>query len=71
VPDALLLPASLRVQTPTPLPGYRNKSIKTLIANLEAGKSYPDVGDDADTQANMLCKVCTKTHLLKGWACAS
>lgn len=38
-------------------PGYKNKSIKSLIANLEAGKQYPQTGDDADTQANMLCKL--------------
>jgi len=37
--------------------GYKNKSIKTLISNLEAGKRYPAVGDETDTQANMLCKV--------------
>lgn len=37
--------------------GYRNKSVKTLIANLEAGKAYPATGDGADTQADMICKV--------------
>lgn len=42
---------------PTAAAGYRNKSIKSLIANVEAGKHYPDTGDAADTQANMLCKV--------------
>ncbi|GBF88351.1 hypothetical protein Rsub_01063 [Raphidocelis subcapitata] len=38
-------------------PGYRNKSVKTLITNLEAGQAYPACGDPTDTQANMLCKL--------------
>lgn len=37
--------------------GYRNHSIKTLLANVEAGKQYPETGDSQDTQANSLCKV--------------
>jgi hypothetical protein len=37
--------------------GYKNHSIKTLLANIEAGKQYPETGDDQDTQANSLCKV--------------
>lgn len=36
--------------------GYRNHSIKTLLANVEAGKQYPETGDSQDTQANSLCK---------------
>lgn len=38
-------------------PGYKNHSIKSLLAHVEAGKEYPDTGDDQDTQANSLCKV--------------
>jgi hypothetical protein len=37
--------------------GYKNHSIKTLLANLEEGKQYPETGDSQDTQANSLCKV--------------
>jgi hypothetical protein len=37
--------------------GYKNKSVKSLIANIEAGKAYPATGDAKDTQANSLCKV--------------
>lgn len=37
--------------------GYKNHSIKALLANLEAGKQYPETGDSQDTQANSLCKV--------------
>jgi hypothetical protein len=37
--------------------GYKNHSIKTLIANIEAGNKYPETGDSQDTQANSLCKV--------------
>lgn len=37
--------------------GYRNHSIKTLLANVEEGKQYPETGDPQDTQANSLCKV--------------
>jgi hypothetical protein len=49
-------------------PGYKNKSVKTLIANLEAGKKYPEAGDEADTQANMLCKVRLCAHACIGAA---
>jgi hypothetical protein len=38
--------------------GYQNHSIKTVIANVAAGKVYPETGDAQDTQANSLCKVC-------------
>jgi hypothetical protein len=37
--------------------GYKNKSVKSVIANIEAGKAYPATGDAEDTQANSLCKV--------------
>jgi hypothetical protein len=37
--------------------GYKNKSVKSVIANIEAGKVYPATGDAEDTQANSLCKV--------------
>jgi hypothetical protein len=37
--------------------GYKNHSIKTLIANLDAGKQYPAAGDENDTQADSMCKV--------------
>jgi hypothetical protein len=42
--------------------GYKNKSVKTLIANIEAGKQYPATGDAEDTQANSLCKVCKRAN---------
>lgn len=45
--------------------GYKNHSIKTLLANIEAGKQYPETGDDQDTQANSLCKVVGAG----GWVC--
>jgi len=32
--------------------GYKNHSIKTLIATLDAGKQDPAGGDEQDTQAN-------------------
>uniref|UniRef100_A0A383VKV4 ADP-ribosylglycohydrolase n=1 Tax=Tetradesmus obliquus TaxID=3088 RepID=A0A383VKV4_TETOB len=37
--------------------GYKNKSVKSVIANIEAGKAYPATGDAEDTQANSLCKL--------------
>eukprot|EP00882_Tetradesmus_deserticola_P033917 GHRQ01038788.1.p1 GENE.GHRQ01038788.1~~GHRQ01038788.1.p1 ORF type:complete len:169 (+),score=54.80 GHRQ01038788.1:10-516(+) len=37
--------------------GYRNKSVKSLLANIEEGRVYPATGDAEDTQANSLCKV--------------
>lgn len=37
--------------------GYRNHSIKNMIANIEAGKRHPETGDPQDTQADSLCKV--------------
>lgn len=44
--------------------GYRNHSIKNMIANVEAGKAFPETGDPADTQADSLCKVSTRRVLL-------
>lgn len=44
---------------------YKNKSIKSVIANLEAGKRYPATGDETDTQANMLCKVGAAAGVVK------
>eukprot|EP00882_Tetradesmus_deserticola_P009155 GHRQ01009657.1.p1 GENE.GHRQ01009657.1~~GHRQ01009657.1.p1 ORF type:complete len:356 (+),score=159.95 GHRQ01009657.1:262-1329(+) len=37
--------------------GYRNKSVKSLLANIEEGRVYPATGDAEDTQANSLCKL--------------
>eukprot|EP00878_Enallax_costatus_P019783 GHUV01020885.1.p1 GENE.GHUV01020885.1~~GHUV01020885.1.p1 ORF type:complete len:325 (+),score=106.22 GHUV01020885.1:330-1304(+) len=47
-------------------PGYKNKSIKSLIANVDAGKAYPETGDSQDTQANSLCKVPLITAIYAG-----
>ncbi|KAF6253565.1 ADP-ribosylation/Crystallin J1 [Scenedesmus sp. NREL 46B-D3] len=37
--------------------GYKNKSVKSLLANIEEGRAYPATGDAEDTQANSLCKL--------------
>lgn len=46
--------------------GYRNHSIKTLLANVEEGKQYPETGDSQDTQANSLCKLPAITAVYAG-----
>lgn len=51
--------------------GYKNHSIKTLLANVEAGKQYPETGDSQDTQANSLCKVTMDGAAVAFCACSA
>lgn len=44
--------------------GYKNKSVKTVVANLALGKTYPETGDSSDSQANSLCKVTWSCELM-------